>query len=418
MLATIPADATPPSGPGGSQLGMHSLSPSGALEFVFGERGGVAYAVGKGDDVQIVHNGRVGKAYAAVGAIALSPDGRRLAHGALAGGKWRMVVDGVEGRSFDTVKAPVFSPDGAHVAYQAMAGERWHLVVDATLSGGTRTRYLQHLFSADSASIAAIDDVDEQERGRLVVSDLAFKKTVTVARGVSSLHANGDGSRVAAVATRGGRQLVLTFAFARPELVGQGPEFDAVHDVAFGRDGIAVAYVGERGGKRFVVLGAREEPLAFGGLVGPPVVRPGTTVVGALMTSGGTAFLREFFAAGGAPREGVYEEVEGLVYSEDGRSHAYAARRGERWFAVVNGVEGPAFDRVVTPQFTRDGTLIVYRVREEGRRFVVVGAVGGGTVRQHAPYEQVFPVQFTADGRMLAYGVKDGQQLAWKVEEP
>jgi hypothetical protein len=28
----------------------------------------------------------------------------------------------------------------------------------------------------------------------------------------------------------------------------------------------------------------------------------------------------------------------------------------------------------------------------------------------------VFPVQFTADGKSIAYGVKDGRQLAWKVE--
>jgi hypothetical protein len=36
----------------------------------------------------------------------------------------------------------------------------------------------------------------------------------------------------------------------------------------------------------------------------------------------------------------------------------------------------------------------------------------------HAAYEQVFPVQFTADGKSIGYGVKDGQQLAWKVQAP
>jgi hypothetical protein len=417
LLATIPDDARPPSGPDTSALGLHSFSPSGALEFVFGERGGVAYAVGQGENVQIVHNGRAGKAYAAVGAIALSPDGRRCAYGALTGGKWRMVVDGVEGRGFDTVKDPVFSRDGAHVAYQAMGGERWYLVVDAAVSEGTGTRYLQHAFSGDATRIAFIDDVDGHERGRLVVSDLAFRRSATVARGVIILHTSDAGSRAVGIAAGDGQQVVLTLDLARPEIVARGRTFDAVQDVSLGADGANVAYVGERGGKRFVVLNDREVPMPAGDLVGPLALRPGSPAVGALMVSGGVVFLREFFGEGGL-REGLYEEAEGLVYSDDGRSHAYAARRGERWFLVLNGKEGPPFDRVVTPRFSPDGTRVAYRARQDGRRFVVVASPGGRVVTQHAGYEQVFPAQFTADGKFVTYGVKDRQQLAWKVEEP
>jgi len=38
-------------------------------------------------------------------------------------------------------------------------------------------------------------------------------------------------------------------------------------------------------------------------------------------------------------------------------------------------------------------------------------------IRRHPSYEMVFPVVFTADGKSVAYGVKDGRKLIWKVEK-
>ncbi|WP_242392757.1 WD40 repeat domain-containing protein [Anaeromyxobacter oryzisoli] len=421
VLATMPEKATAsapaPSSPPG--LGLHSALPPGPPEIVFAERsGGVAYVVDKGDRFQVVHDGRAGKPYPVVGEIALSADGRRCAHGAIVDGKWRMVVDGVEGRPFDTVRSPVFSPDGSHVAYQAMSGERWHLVVDSTVNRGTRTRYLNHEFGADSARLAFVDDVDDRDQGRLVIGDLGSRKQTVVASGVSAMLLDAGRSRVAAVVTTEGRQRVLTLALDRPDRVLKGPTYDAVSELAFGPDGESIAYVAERSGERRVVLDDREASLGAGHLVGPPVVIPGRKAVGVLLASpDGSVALQELFAERGRG-EAPYDEAEGLVYAADGRLHAYAARRGASWFAVLDGKEGPPFDRVVTPVFSPDGRLLAYRARKDGARFVVVAETGGGAVRLHPAYEQVFPVRFTADGSSIAYGVKDGRQLVWKVEPP
>lgn len=415
VLATLPEEDELAAVSAPSGLGLHA-PPSTGIEFFFSERGGgVAYAVEKGNGFQVVHNGRPGRPYSAVGTIALSPDGRRCAHGALVDGTWRMVVDGVEGQGFATVQLPVFSPDGAHVAYLAMAGELWHLVVDATVSEGTRTRYLGQEFSGDSTRIAFIDDADDQDVGRLVVSDLAFKARTVVDLHASGLQVNADRTGVAAISASDGKQQVLTFAFDRPESVRRGAKHDKVNRPVLSPDGGSLAYVAERAGQRFMVLDEKEEPIPPADMVDLPAIRPDKKAVGVFVVSGGAVSLHQFFAAARAG-EAPCDQAEGLTYSADGRAHAYAARRGESWFILAGGQEGPAFDRVVSPSFSPDGKFLVYRARKDGKRFVVVADPSGKTIRQHSSYQQVFPVRFTADGRSVAYGVKDGRLLAWKVE--
>jgi hypothetical protein len=384
---------------------------------MFSERGGgVAFVSEQDGKSQVIHNGRAGKPFAAVGAIALSPDGKRHAYGALRDGAWRMVIDGQEGAPFSAVKLPAFSPDGAHVAYQAMAGKRWHLVVDATVNAGTATHYLQHEFDGTSTRIAFIEDVDESEVGRLVVSDLAFKTRHVVDTGIGGLLAAPGRSRLAAVAGVGRQQCVLTLAFDRPELVRRAMPYDAVSALVFGPDGGSVAYLAERAGQVLAVLDDQERPLpAEAMVVSPLVIRPDGKAVAALVALGGAVGFQELFQAA---RQGAaaYQEAEGPSYAADGSLHAYAASRDSRWFLVVNGKEGPPFDRVVSPLISPDGQRVVYRARQGGKRFVVVADPDGKTIRELPAHEQVFPVLFTGDGRSVAYGVKDGQRLAWKVE--
>jgi Tol biopolymer transport system component len=138
--------------------------------------------------------------------------------------------------------------------------------------------------------------------------------------------------------------------------------------------------------------------------------------VGVLLTSQNRFFLHQSFF--NSTKKGKkYDEAADLAYSKDARHYVYAARKGENWFVVVNGKEGPAFDRVVTPVFSPDSRYLIYRARKDGKRFVVVADTGGKTIKQHPAYEQVFQTLITADGKSIAYGVKDGKKLIWKVEK-
>ncbi|TAL26141.1 MAG: hypothetical protein EPN94_03770 [Nitrospirae bacterium] len=427
LLATIADDEKPQAA---VAIAGHGMPPASSLfQVFFSESGrGAAYIAEKNGKTYVVHNGKAGKQYANVGTVALSPDGQRIAYGAIVDGKWRMVIDGKEGKSYNAVGTPLFSPDSKHVAYKAMLGERWFIAVDNAVNSGTKANYAKQEFNADSTLIAYVENADDKNKGRLVVSDLGFK-TQTSLDGVGlPMITNTDKTRIAAVSISDNKQRVIEFSFSAPRAVKKGPLYDAIHNLAFGPDGVSLAYDAERAGAHLLIFNDREDGISKGTLVGPPVIRPDLKAVGAIiakndpasqhvagnLADNSTSLHQSFINAAGKGKE--YEEAAGLVYNRDGSIYAYVARTGQGWFVVVNGEEGPVFDRVVTPVFSPDGKLLVYRARKDGKRFVVVADTKGKTIKQHPAYEQVFQPVFTPDGKSVGYGVKDGQKLIWKVE--
>jgi hypothetical protein len=411
-------------GSGGSPASVTApaseAAPPAEPELVFAERGrAVAYAVQDGATWRVVHNGRAGEAYSAVGPVVLSASGSRFAYPAQRGAEWRMVVDGVQGAPFTEVVRPVFSLDGTHLVYQANVGGTWRLVVDGRVleRRGSPFGYIEHEFSADGARLAFVERTDPGS-GTLYVSDLAAEKPVAVDAHVTSAVFDPGRAHAAAISRREEGLRVVSVALNAPEAVRTGAPFDDVWDPVFGPGGASFAYVAERGKANFMLLDEKQVELPRGAQpVGSPAIRPGNGSVSMCVIAGDVVRLEEWFAEGveqAAPPS--YQSCEGVAYSPDGRARAYAAERDGRWFLVVNGKEGPPFDRIVTPAFSADGTRLVYRAREQGRRFVVVAGLDAKTVRRLPAYDQVFPVRFTADGKAIAYGVKDGQQLAWKVE--
>lgn len=418
VLATIASDDKPPQAVPGHGEAPGAQDQPASYQVLFSESGtGVAYLVEKGGKVSVLHNQKRGKEYAAVGTVVLSSDGRRIAYAALIDGKWRMVVDGKEGRGFDTLLTPLFSPDCRHVAYLAKEGSTWYMVVDDRPNVGTMASYTTPEFSSDSTLIAYIETADSNSNMRLIVSDLTFGRQ-NVKRSIGDLlfTTNREKTRIAAEQVVKGKHRIIDFAFAKPDVVHEGPPYDIIERLTVSDDGSSVAYCALKGGKRLLVLNDREESLPKGLLPELPVIRPDKKGAGLLLGFEGKISLHQSFY-NSSEKGKTYDEAASLTYSKDGRFYAYAARNGQNWFVVANAKEGPAFDKVVTPLFSPDGKFLVYRARKEGKRFVVVADTNGRTIRQHPAYEQVFDVHFTADGGSVAYGVKDGNQLVWKVEK-
>ncbi len=345
----------------------------------------------------VEHDGRRGPVFdgIAIGALAFSPDSKRLAYAASRGASWRLVVDGREGPPFSAIGAVVFSTDSKRVAYIAQRGRAWHVVIDGaigpafdalvagslTFSGdGTRVAYVgerggkHHAiidgvvgrpfaamrpiqFSADSAHVGYLARVSD-DASVAVVDGVVGSAFATV----ESLTFAAMGGRVAYVAqTREGWHAVVDGS--------AGPAWDLVRGLAFSGDGSHVAYVARRAqaDTRVVVDGVE-----------------GATYTGVRPSS--------------------------LVFAPGATEPTFVAQRDLRFFVVHGGVDGVAFDDVRTPVWNRDGSHWAYVGTLGARQTLVVDGVEG--VRER----WIGDVVFAAGGSRLAYVVRRGPNVAVVVD--
>ena len=378
--------------------------------------GGVLYVSEQAGQFRVVHNGMAGKAYSQIANVTLSPDGRRTAYSALVGGTWRLVVDGIEGQAVEESVVPEFSPDSRHITYQARIGGQWHLILDGTNVFTAQKTISRYDFNIDLKKVVYVETSAASDKLRLIVSDLKLKKQKVVEDCGDLMITSDDKSRIAAIKQYNTKQRVIELSFTQPDALKEGQLYDEISELMVSEDGTAVAYIAKKDGSRVVVYNGREEAFPEGMLRGGFMFRPDRKGVGFVMAAEKGFYVQQAFSQQGA-RERFYDEIVDLTYNKDGSLLAYGARKGKDTFVVVSGKDGPRFDMVVMPQFSPDGRFLVYRARKNGKRFVVVADANGTVIKQHEPYEQVFQPVFTGNGTSIAYGVKDGNKLMWKVEK-
>jgi hypothetical protein len=84
----------------------------------------------------------------------------------------------------------------------------------------------------------------------------------------------------------------------------------------------------------------------------------------------------------------------------------YAARKGDKWFVVLDGQAGPEYDEILegTPVFSSDGKRVAYGAGKGGKRFVVIDGQEG------TMYDGIRNLVFSPDGKHLAYGAGKGDK--------
>lgn len=371
---------------------------------------------------RVVHNGKAGGVYTIIGDVVLSPDGKRVAYGAQKADTWCIVVDGSEVQDVAELGTPVFSPDSRHIAYSARIGDKWQLFVNNAKETKNRTQITRYQFNSDSSRIVYVDGGNDKIKPRLVVSDLNFSKQYIIESSGALMEVSEDKTGIAAVREKGNRHLLIEFSFMKPDVVKEGPSYESIIQISMNSNGNSVAYIAEKGGKRILVMNNKEELYPEGTQVGPVVFRPDTKGVSFIMVSNERPYVHQAFYRQ-EMIDNNYDEIADLEYSSDSLYMSFSAKKeikgksGRGIFAVVNGKEGPRFDMVVSPVFSPDGKKLIYRARQDGKRFIVEADINGKVIRRHPAYEQVFQPVFTADGKSVAYGVKDGNKLIWKVEK-
>ncbi|HIJ86942.1 MAG TPA: hypothetical protein HPP97_04565 [Desulfuromonadales bacterium] len=421
VLATI-ADNEKQDAPPSHEYAESSVKPSSDMIIEINKYGnGVAYIAKIGERYCVVHNGKVGKLYDSIEGytLILSPDGQRVAYGAKSGETSYVVVDGVEKGPFTDRGRIAFSPDSKHVGYDAKIGNNWYMYVDNIKNDGALQYFDRSVFSHDSSKVTYLEVTDVSGVYRLITSDLKFKQNMALTIADTAYAVNAEKTTVAAVEKKQTKWNVVSFDYDHPDKLKTGESYDDIKQLTFSEKGKSLAYIAVKEGKSYIVLDDKEELLPEGEYPWPFVVRPENRGVGIFIVhSKGkltSAYLHHAFAPASQQNK-TYKEGAHLTYSRDGKHHAYVAILNEKFTIVVDGKEGPFFDRVVYPHFSPDGKFLVYRARQDNRRFVVVADINGKIIKRLPPYERIFDTTFTEDGKSVAYGVKDGNQVAWKVE--
>lgn len=391
---------------------------------------GVAYIAKVGDKLRVVHNGKPGKLYGDIDAtkLAVSQDGQHVAYGASYGSsqgagsaiatgiKWFIVRDGIEIGPFDALGPPVFSPDGQHIAFECKIGERWKMFVDTKSFGDAFSYIDKPLFSSDSKMLLFGETGEASRTPRVVFTDLEFKQQRVIEQGGGPLAVSPDLTRAAAIQEHNNKRRVVEFALNLTGKVKEGALYDEISSMVFSADGTSLVYRAKRGDATFLIMNGKEERLPEGEYPWPPVIKPGNAGVGIAIVGKDGAYLYQAFGGGGASAQ-RYREIADVVYSSDGKIHAYVAIKNDQFLIVVNDKEGPVYDRVISPQLSPDGKFLVYRARRENSRFVVVADATGKVISEHPGYQRVFETTFTKDGESVAYGAIDEKQIMWKVEK-
>jgi hypothetical protein len=406
---------------------LYSLKQDGQTHslqdvIVFSNQGrGVAYIAEHEGKQRVIHNGQPGNPHTEIAHLSISPDGRRVSYRCSLVGKQQMVSDGVASQVFDEVRDTVYSPDSRHIAYYTKSLDRMRIVLDGIVIEESSSFIGKLMFTNDSSKLVYTRSPDVEHQASLVILDLKSGAKIVKECLDTPIVMNSETDRIAAAVKVGKKERVIDFAVSTPADVHESALYDTATDIDISSDGKSVSFIGSKGKSRYLVLNGKEERLPVElAIAVTPVIRPDRKGAAIILTTleryNRRFMLHQVFHSDGSPQK-RYDQIQELVYCKVNSSSAFVAKRGEGYFAVVNGNEGPEFDKVVSPMFSPDGRKLVYRARKDNKRFVVVADLTGKVIRTHPEYEMVFPAVFTADGKSVAYGVKDGNQLVWKVEK-
>jgi hypothetical protein len=257
--------------------------------------------------VHAVIDGRPGPSFDFIPerSLVFSGDGGRCAYGAMAGGRWRVVLDDVPGREWDEVDNIALSADGRHLAYKARRDQAWKLVLDGRESGDCEGIDAP-VFSPDGKRLAfGFKRKGVWRVAAIAASDSAESLPETAVEvgppcdAFAHLAFSPDGGRVAYAIRNGDRKRVVVDGRA-------GADYEQIFHVAFSADSRRIAYEAQGARGRVAVVDGREQPSHEG-------------------VSAGT-----------------------LVWSADSRHAAFVARQGARSAIVAAGETGAAYDAVCT----------------------------------------------------------------------
>src|SRR6266581_6965744 len=308
--------------------------------------GGKKYdaTTGKGKLVAVIDGQEAGKPYDSLGGTSLgeiifSPDGKRLAYVASNSGKWFVVVDGKEGKKYDgLVSALSFSPDSRHVVYTD--GGDYYDIGGFLFSPDSKR--VTHVVSTGPQSVVVVDGQDGEYHNGLVRS-LVFSP---------------NSKRMAYVAATEDKRNRFAVVDER-----QGKPYEGVRTPVFSPDSKRMAYAARAGGQWLMVVDGKEGKR--------------------------------------------YDNLGTPVFSPDGKRVAYAAQALGRWLMVEDGKESKDYRGTGMPVFSPNGKRMAFLAQAEGG---LIGWLVVADGKEGAPYNSAGTPLFSPDSKRLAYWAQTGNK--------
>lgn len=309
---------------------------------------------------------------------------------------YRLFHRGLLGAAFDEISAIRHTASGA--AYAARNREGWFLVRAFPGEGRLFEEALgpfaeKPVFAADESFFVTVEPgpvVNLEGPTFSIPFPLSvMQENLGLSIGVPDLVAAAHGDGIFAVALGSSSALPgAVNAFVITVLEGQEnqagfspfPDFDRMMGPpVISADASRAAFVAERSGRAHLVVADLKNP-SFG--IGPgfdgiahPVFSP-KNAEGACVVSQNGKF--QLFR-GETAESGLFDFMARPVFSADGDHLAVIAKRGGKWFVVIDGMEqGPVdCDRLENPAFAEDGKSLLLN-GGIGRHLYMVTLQGGG----------------------------------------
>jgi len=287
-----------------------------------------------------------------------SPDGRRLAYGAMNERKGTLVVDGQPTAVDGVVDQIAFSPDSRRLAYVLKNGDRMHLVCDGT-PHPPYDAVTQVTFSPDSRRLAYMARTANRWIGVLSGKELSGGDAV-------GMPLFSPDSRQVAYAVHSGDRWHMA-------VDGEtGPAFAEIGVYVYSPVTSRLAYMAQRkGGGACIVDDGTAGPVYDA--VGMPVFSPD----GTRLAYRASLDKRWFIVHDGRPHDTRYDGVRRPVFSPDSRHLAYVGIEGKQMVMVHDGHPLGRYDSVTFPSFSPEGTHVAYAgCHQDQWRLYVDGRAG------------------------------------------
>lgn len=385
---------------------------------------GYAHIEPSGQGYRVVHNASVGKPYKLVGDLTLSQNGNRVAYVAHINDKYKSIIaDGTSGPLLTDIGMPKFTPDGNHLLYTTTIGTDERLVIDHKIRSDLNVGQ-NLLLSSDSRFVAFSVNSPGTSQKQFMISDFTLQDAKIFKSCGDFFISSDDSSRIAVLCSDAGKRTIQIIDFINRSLVST---IDAplssgqIVKMRFSADNRSFVFTTMTDDlQRFLYYNGRVEKIPRGDeFLSDPLVLAEPERIGVIVGSAFKVNLYNAFKENGYA-ERSFGYISDFITSNNGKHHAYIAIDSggeERMRIVVDGNEGPLFDKIVSPLFSPDGRFIVYRARKDQERFLVVSDLKGKIVRRHVPYQMVFQPYITDDGKSVGYGALIGNELWWKVEK-